>query len=94
MFYINAMMQDTSPQVHASLRELNQRLSTYMGRVERGETVIVTRRGQPIAYLRPYSAEKKLSAGQRRALVRTKARMSKGYALGGARFSREAAHER
>lgn len=34
-------------------RELKTRLGTYLERVRRGETIVVTDRGEPIAELRP-----------------------------------------
>lgn len=34
-------------------RELKTRLGTYLARVRKGETIIVTDRGEPIAELRP-----------------------------------------
>ncbi|TXF08811.1 type II toxin-antitoxin system Phd/YefM family antitoxin, partial [Pelomicrobium methylotrophicum] len=34
-----------------SLREANQRLSQYIAAVERGEEIIITRRGKPVAKL-------------------------------------------
>ena len=34
-------------------RELKTRLGTYLERVRRGETILVTDRGQPVAELRP-----------------------------------------
>jgi prevent-host-death family protein len=34
-------------------RELKTRLGTYLDQVKRGQTIVVTERGQPIAELRP-----------------------------------------
>lgn len=39
-----------------SVRELKARLSEYLTRVERGEKVIVTRRGEPIGQIAPVGA--------------------------------------
>ncbi len=36
-----------------TVRELRQNLSVYLRRVERGETLAVTRRGEPVAVLAP-----------------------------------------
>ncbi len=36
-----------------TVRELRQNLSVYLRRVERGETLSVTRRGEPVAVLAP-----------------------------------------
>ena len=37
-------------------RELKTRLGTYLGRVRRGATLLVTDRGEPVAELRPLDA--------------------------------------
>ena len=39
--------------MEASVRELKSGLSRYLGQVQRGETIIVTSRGTPIAQLVP-----------------------------------------
>ncbi len=39
--------------VPVTVRELRQNLSVYLRRVERGETLSVTRRGEPVAVLAP-----------------------------------------
>lgn len=41
----------TSPVVEVGVRELKDHLSRYLGRVRRGEEVVVTERGRPIARL-------------------------------------------
>jgi prevent-host-death family protein len=43
--------------MEATVRELNQRTAQVLARVEAGETVIVTKNGQPIAVVRPYGPE-------------------------------------
>jgi prevent-host-death family protein len=45
-----------------SVRELQQNLKRVMARVERGETVEVTRRRRPVARLAPVRAARPLSA--------------------------------
>jgi prevent-host-death family protein len=40
--------------MEATVRELNQRTAQVLARVEAGETVTVTKNGQPVAVLRPY----------------------------------------
>jgi prevent-host-death family protein len=79
---------------YASLREVNQNLSHYVKVAEKGEEVIITRRGQPVARLAAVEAVKKLSEEQRLARERTQHRMQRGYSLGGGRFDRDASHER
>jgi prevent-host-death family protein len=79
---------------YASLREVNQNLSHYVKVVEKGEEIIITRRGQPGARLSAIEAVKQLSEEQRKARQRTHHRMQRGYSLGGGRFDRDASHER
>ena len=45
------------------VRELKQRLSEYLERVARGETIRVTDRGQPKAILAPIPGSGRLAAG-------------------------------
>jgi prevent-host-death family protein len=78
---------------YASLREVNQNLSHYVRIVEKGEEVIITRRGYPVARLTAIEATKQFSEEQRIARERTRHRMERGYSLGGGRFDREASHE-
>ena len=77
-----------------SIREANQHLSRYLERVEQGAEIIITRRGKAIARVLPIEAQPHLSDAQRAARERLRARMSRGYALGGARVDREVLHER
>ena len=51
------------------VRELHDRLSEYLERVEGGAEVVVTRRGQPVARLSGFG-ERPLDALARRGLVR------------------------
>jgi prevent-host-death family protein len=44
-----------------SIRELQQNLKRVLERVERGQTIEVTRRRRPVAKLAPYSAEREPS---------------------------------
>ena len=38
-------------------RQANQRFSSLLAAAERGETVIISKRGKPVATLTPYSTE-------------------------------------
>ncbi len=76
-----------------SLREANQHLSRYIKSVERGEELVITRRGKPVARLVPVSAERQLSPEQQAALERTRKRMRRGWDLGGRMPSRDELHE-
>ncbi len=77
-----------------SLREANQHLSRYIKTVERGEELVITRRGVPVARLVPVTADRQLSPEQEAALERTRQRMRRGYDLGGRMPSRDELHER
>ena len=77
-----------------SLREANQNLSQLIKSVERGEELVITRRGKPVARLVPVTAERKLSPEQIAALERTRERMHSGYDLGGRMPSRDEIYER
>lgn len=77
-----------------SLREANQHLSRYIEAVERGEEVVITRRGKPIAKLVRVASTSKLTREQKAARERMLARMVKGYRLGGRVPARETLHER
>ena len=52
------------------MRELHDRLSEYLERVEGGDEVFVTRRGRRIAVLSGLGAERPLEDLERRGLVR------------------------
>lgn len=52
------------------VRELHDRLSAYLERVESGEEVVITRRGRRIARLSSIDADDALEALARRGLVR------------------------
>jgi prevent-host-death family protein len=56
-------------QTEVGVRELHDRLSEYLERVEEGGEVVVTRRGRPVARLSGLS-ERPLDALARRGLVR------------------------
>jgi prevent-host-death family protein len=49
------------PKASVSIRELQQNLKRVMARVERGETVEVTRRRRPVARLAPARANRAVS---------------------------------
>lgn len=77
-----------------SLREANQHLSRYVQAVERGEEVIITRRGKAVAKIVRVVEGERLTAAQKAIRSRMLARMRKGYHLGGRVPAREALHER
>ena len=77
-----------------SLRDANQHLSRYVEAVERGEEIIITRRGKPVAKIVRVVIGQRLTAAQKVVHQRMLARMRKGYRLGGRVPSREQLHER
>ncbi|MBI5439630.1 MAG: type II toxin-antitoxin system prevent-host-death family antitoxin [Deltaproteobacteria bacterium] len=81
-------------ELRINLREANQHLSRYVDAVARGDVVVITRRGKPIARLVPEPAVRELTEEQREARARARERMAKGYSLGGERIPREELHER
>ncbi len=44
---------------HVSIREANRSLSRLLEEVERGETVVITREGKPVAQLAPSPANRR-----------------------------------
>jgi prevent-host-death family protein len=76
-----------------SARDANQHFSDILGRAARGEEIVITRRGEPVAQLAPYNPSalpgKRLPAWDR--LV---AAMEEGLALGGEVFDRDALYDR
>ena len=75
-----------------SAREANQAFSRILREAESGDTVVITRRGKPVAVLAPYAAT--LSPERKQAIERIVALMRKGIPLGGRRFTRDEMHER
>lgn len=76
------------------IREVNQHLSRYIEIAEQGEEIIITKRGRPVARLSAVKLDRKLSEEQEEALLRSLARMRKGYNLGGKSLDRDELHER
>jgi prevent-host-death family protein len=72
-----------------SLREANQHFSRYVAVAERGEEVIITRRGKPVARLLPAVRRRTLTREQKAALDRL---LRAAYHLGGKKFDREACY--
>jgi prevent-host-death family protein len=75
-----------------SAREANQSFSRVLSEAEHGETIVITRRGKPVAVVGPYSA--RLSQERERAVERLVELLREGLPLGGRRFSRDEMHER
>jgi prevent-host-death family protein len=76
-----------------SAREANQRFSKLLTEVARGQEVMITRHGKPVARLVPVqdaAAAKKRAA----AIKRMVEMMERGFPLGGLRFTRDEIYER
>lgn len=78
----------------ASLREINHNLAHYIHSVEKGNEVIITRRGSPIAVMSPVKKVTQLTRQQQRSRKSLFSIMEKGLSLKGETFSRESLHER
>ncbi|HEV8032499.1 MAG TPA: type II toxin-antitoxin system Phd/YefM family antitoxin [Stellaceae bacterium] len=75
-----------------SAREANQAFSRILQEAEGGESVVITRRGKPVAVLAPYVAYR--SRDREQAIERAVELMRKGLPIGGRRFTRDEMHER
>lgn len=77
-----------------SLREVNHNLAHYIHSVEKGNEVIITRRGTPIAVMSPLKKVTQLTRQQQKSRKALFSMMEKGLSLKGKTFSRETLHER
>jgi len=77
-----------------NIREANQHLSRYIDAVQDGDEIIITRRGLPVAKLSAFVKSLEFNESQKAARRRSRARMGKGYSLGGEMPARETLHER
>lgn len=76
-----------------SAREANQKFSKLLTEVARGQEVVITRHGKPVARLVPVrdaAAARKREA----AIKRMIAYMKRGVNLGGLRFTRDELYDR
>ena len=62
--------------------------------VECGESVLVTRRGRPVARLEPHMSDKRDGPGWEAAYRRMVANMEEGVSLGGLRIKRDGLYDR
>jgi len=76
-----------------SARDANQRFSEILGRAAEGESIVITRRGQPVAQLVKYGAGPELD-GSAAAWDRLTSILETGLSLGGETFDRDALYER
>lgn len=73
-----------------SARDANQQFSRLLKQAEEGDTVIITRRGKPVARLVPEAQDVDREAAKARLL----ARMETGFPLGGEPFDRGECYDR
>ena len=71
-----------------SLMTANQKFSTLVREVERGQDFLITRRGRPVAKLIPHTADKAADPEWAAAHERMMARLKRGASLGGLRIKR------
>ena len=76
------------------LREVNHHLAQYIHSVEKGDEVIITRRGKPIARMISLKKVIRLPAQKERSRKKLLSLMEKGLPLKGDTFKREELHER
>ncbi len=84
---------DRAMAFRVSARDANQRFSEFLGRAAEGESIVITRRGQPVAQLVKYSAGMELDGGTA-AWDRLTSILETGLSLGGDSFHRDALYER
>jgi len=81
--------------ITVSARKANQEFSKLLDRAAKGEEVVITRRGAPVARLSPYAARPAMTPEREAAIKRMVEGMRKGgLRLGGRRFTRDEMHER
>ena len=73
-------------------REANQSFSRVLRDAESGDTVVITRRGKPVAVIGPYTPDR--SREREQAIEHAVALMRQGLPIGGRRFTRDEMHER
>ena len=76
-----------------SLREANQNFSSCIAEVEAGEHIILTRRGEPVAELVPYTG-KKADPKKEAAWQEILKILDAGLDFGGVPFTYDERHER
>ncbi|MDE0175014.1 MAG: type II toxin-antitoxin system prevent-host-death family antitoxin [Defluviicoccus sp.] len=77
-----------------SLMTANQEFSRLIRDVERGEDIVITRRGRPIAKLVPHSADKTADPDWAAVHRRMMERLDEGASLGGLRVERDTLYDR
>lgn len=77
-----------------SLREVNHHFSQYIHSIEKGDEVIITRRGKPIVKMTAFKQDVRLTSQQEKSRKNLLSLMKKGLSLKGETFKRSDLHER
>lgn len=76
-----------------SLTIARREFSRLIEEVERGESVLITRRGRPLAELTPHRVGRSADPGWPAAYERMMAQLEDGASLGGLKIRREALYD-
>lgn len=77
-----------------SLREVNHHLAHYIHSAEKGNEIVITRRGHPVARILSLKKDNELTLEQTKARQSLLSLMEEGLSLKGETFSRDKLHER
>ena len=77
-----------------SLRDAHHKFAQYIHTAEKGNEVIITRRGKPITMITPLTDAVQLTRQQQKACKNLFSTMEKGFPLKGEVFNRDSLHER
>ena len=77
-----------------SLREANQNFSSCVAEVEAGESLILVRRGKPVARMIPFDAEDSRDLKHEAAVKQLAVFLREGHDLKGVKVNREELYDR
>jgi prevent-host-death family protein len=77
-----------------SLREANQNFASCVAEVEAGESLILVRRGKPVARIVPFDEEEPRDPRHEAAVKKLAAFLKAGVDLGGIKVNREELYDR
>jgi prevent-host-death family protein len=77
-----------------SLREANQNFASCVAEVESGQSLILLRRGKPVARMVPFEEESPRDPVHDAAVKKLAAFLKKGVDLGGVKVNREELYDR
>jgi len=77
-----------------SLREANQNFSSCVAEVEAGESLVLLRRGKPVARIIPFDEEGPRDPKHEAAVKKLAAFLKEGHDLGGIKVNREELYAR